>query len=111
MNRIESWITICIMAIIGVVMCIFAIQGNPIALALVVMMGVVALYIIIRTEAEDRKKGRKSRRWYIKHKRCPYCGGNLIQKDDLWINDEEWGIPEDYMCTKCGKGTDLISVA
>ena len=111
MNKVERWIIFSIMGITSIVMLIFSLQGNPIALALIMMMGFIALYILIRTEMEDRKKGRKSIRWYLRHKKCPDCKGSLIHKDDLWINDEEWGVPENYMCTKCGKGVDLPSVA
>lgn len=90
-------------AAFGVMGVVFGILENPICLVFMMLMAIGGLLIILPDFIKEKKKKPKC-------DKCFYCGGDLIWKEDLWINEEEWGIPEDYMCTKCGKGVDLISV-
>jgi len=103
MSLKNKYIVYSFTVLFGVLGLIFAILNKPIALIFILFMGISAIVLVLPEFIEERKKKRKK----YKRDQCPYCGGQLIFKEDLWISDEEWGIPENYMCIKCGKGIDI----
>ena len=96
-----KYLIFTITAIFGVLGWFFVMLDNPICLLFLALMLIGALSLLI---PDCLKRQQQIKKKYQRSGHCPDCGGELIAKDDLWINDEEWGIPEDYMCTKCGKG-------
>lgn len=98
-----KYLIFAVTVIFGILGFIFVLLDNLICLLFFVLMLVSSLFLLIPDYFKRQQQIKK------KHQRgecCPDCGGELIAKNDLWINDEEWGILENHMCVKCGKGVE-----